>query len=230
MAVRVGVCRTLTVTRDDVELSGPRLGTRKARVLVAALAAARGAPVAIERLVEAIWPDASPRDPQANLATLASRLRRTAGDDLVVPGTASYALGPRVQLDLDVAADLLAAAGTRLRRDEPTLAVASATRALDLLGDGRLAEEYGEWAEALQREAHESCREARHLLAVAAATTGRPDVALGAATAASADDPFDERAHRDLMRALVADGRPSAALGRAPGAHATSCRRARRRP
>jgi DNA-binding SARP family transcriptional activator/tetratricopeptide (TPR) repeat protein len=212
VAVRVAVCRTLTVTRDDVELSGPRLGTRKARVLVAALASARGAPVSVDRLAEAVWPDSAPRDPLANLATLASRLRRTAGDDLVVPGASSYALGPRVQLDLDVAADLLGAAGTRLRRGEPTLAVASATRALDLLGNGRLAEEYGEWAGPLQREAHESCREARHLLAVAAAATGRADLALGAATAASAEDPFDERAHRDLMRALVADGRPTAAL------------------
>jgi DNA-binding SARP family transcriptional activator/tetratricopeptide (TPR) repeat protein len=216
VAVRVAICRTLTVTRDDVELSGPSLGTRKARVLVAALAAARGAPVPVDRLAEAIWPDAPPRDPQANLATLASRLRRTSGDDLVVPGVqpgaASYALGPRVELDLDVATDLLVAAGTRLRRGEPTLTVASATRALDLLGDGRLAEELGEWADTVQREALESCREARHLLALAAAATGRIDVSLGAASAAVAADPFDERAHRDLMRGLVADGRSTAAL------------------
>jgi DNA-binding SARP family transcriptional activator/tetratricopeptide (TPR) repeat protein len=206
----------LTVTRDGVELSGPSLGTRKARVLIAALAAARGTPVPADRLAETIWPDAPPRDPLANLATLASRLRRTAGDDVVVPGVlpgaASYALGPRAELDLDIAADLVTAAGGRLRRAEPTLAVAAATRALDLLGDGRLAEELGEWADTLQREALESCREARHILAVAASATGRTDVALGAATAAATADPFDERAHRDLMRTLVADGRSAAAL------------------
>jgi DNA-binding SARP family transcriptional activator len=212
VTVRVAVCRTLTVTRDDTERSGPRLGTRKARVLVAALAAGRGAPVSIDLLTEAIWPEAPPRDPQANLATLASRLRRAAGEDIVVPSAAAYALGARVELDLDAARELLAAATARQRRGEATLAVASATRALELLGDGRLAEEFGDWAESLRREAAERCREARHVLATAATATGRTDLALAAATDAVAADQYDERAHRDLMRTLVTDGRPSAAL------------------
>ena len=212
VAVRVGVCRALTVTRGDTELSGPRLGTRKARVLLAALVAARGAPVSTERLAEAVWPEAPPQDPQANLATLASRLRRVVGDDVVVPGPASYALGGRIELDLEIAADLVAVAASRLTRGEPTLAVASATRALDLLGDGRLAEEFGEWADTFRREAVEGCREARHVLACSATAIGRADLALAAANVACSDDPFDERAHRDVMRALVADGRPSAAL------------------
>ena len=210
--MRVAACRTLSVTRDDTELSGPRLGTRKARVLVALLSAARGAPVTTDRLAEVIWPDAPPRDPQANLATLASRVRRVAGDDLVVPGASAYALGPRVELDLDAAVGHLATARARLGNGEPTLAVASAGRALDLLGDGRLADEYGAWAGDLQREAAEHCREARHLLARAATASGRSDLALSAATEATSADPLDERAHRDVMRALVADGRPSAAL------------------
>src|SRR5689334_1723477 len=165
VAVQVAVCRSLCVTRDGAVLTGPGLGTRKARLLVAALAASRGAAVFTDRLTEILWPDHPPRDPQANLATLASRLRRVVGDDLVVPGPASYALGPRVELDLDRARDLLGAAASRLRRGEPTLAVASATRALEVLGDGRLAEELGDWADALRRDASERCRDARHLLA-----------------------------------------------------------------
>jgi DNA-binding SARP family transcriptional activator len=212
VAVRVSVCRTLSVTRDGQELRGPSLGTRKARVLVAALAAARGAPVPVDRLAAVIWPDDPPRDPQANLATLASRLRSRAGDDLVAPGAASYALGAGVELDLDSAGQLTAVAESRLRRGEPALAVASATRALELLGDGRLADEYGDWAPTLAREALESLREARHVLARAATAVGRTDLALAAASEACAVDPFDERAHRDVMRALAADGRPSAAL------------------
>jgi DNA-binding SARP family transcriptional activator len=213
VAVRVAMCRVLSVARGDTELSGPKLGTRKARVLLAMLAAAHGRPVPTDLLTEGIWLDGGPpRDPQANLATLASRLRRVVGEDVVVPGASSYALGPLVELDLDVAHDLLAAATARLRRGEPTLAVASARRALELLGDGRLAEECGDWAAAVEREALECCRETRHVLATAAAAIGRSDLALAAAGDAATADPYDERAHRDLMRALVADGRPAAAL------------------
>ncbi len=208
----MAVCRALTVTRGDTELSGPKLGTRKARVLLAVLASGRGSPVSTDLLTEAVWPAAPPRDPLANLATLASRLRRVVGEDVVVPGVASYALGSRVELDLDAATELLAAATARLRRGEPTLAVASAGKVLDVIGDGELAEECGEWAAPLQREATERCREARHVLATAATAIGRTDLALAAAHDARAADPYDERAHRDLMRALVSDGRPSAAL------------------
>jgi len=208
----VAVCRALSVTRDGTELTGPSLGTRKVRVLVAALAAARGSAVSTDRLTEILWDDDVPRDPQANLATLASRLRRSAGDDLVTAGAAWYALGPEVRLDLEVAAQLLASAASRLARAEAGLASASAARALDLLGeDDTVAEECaGAWADDLRREATELRREARHLLVTASIATGRADTAR--ASAAIQEDPFDERAHRDLMRALVADGRASAAL------------------
>ncbi|MGH3347074.1 MAG: AfsR/SARP family transcriptional regulator, partial [Nocardioides sp.] len=114
MTVRVAVCGTLTVVRDGEPLSGPRLGTRKARVLTAALASGRGAPVPLDRLVEAVWGGDPPRDPQGNLATLASRLRRTAGDDLVRQAGSSYALGAGVDLDVDAAGQLVDAAGARL--------------------------------------------------------------------------------------------------------------------
>ncbi len=214
VTVRVAVCGRLTVNRDGESLSGPRLGTRKARVLTAALAAARGAPVSVDRLVEAVWGTTPPRDPQGNLATLASRLRRTAGDDLVVQAGAGYGLAPGVDLDLDAAAELHAAADARLRRREPTLAVAAAQRALSLLGgDGSLAEEFEDpWAEPLRREAAALAREARHLLVGAAVESGRADLAEQSARDAVGADPYDERAHRDLMTALAVDGQAVAAL------------------
>jgi len=202
------------VTHDGQELAGPRLGTRKARVLVAALAAARGTPVPTDRLVEAIWPDGPPRDPQGNIATLASRLRKVVGDGFVEPGIASYALGRVVDLDVDLAGELVVSAAARLGRLEPTLALASASRALDLLGDDNaLAEECGgAWADGLRRQAAELRRDARHLLAAAATATGQAELARESATTATNADPYDERAHRDLIIALVRDGRQTAAL------------------
>ena len=212
--MRLALCGDLTVTRDGVALTGPRLGTRKARVFVAALAGARGAALPTDRLVEAVWPDRPPRDPLANLATLASRLRKVVGDGFVEPGVSSYALGRGVELDLDVAAELVASAGARLARGEPTLALSAASRALDVLGEGEeLAEECGgAWAEGLRHRAIELRRDARHVRAEAATTTGQTDLARASAAAAVAADPYDERAHRDLMSALTHDGRATAAL------------------
>jgi DNA-binding SARP family transcriptional activator/tetratricopeptide (TPR) repeat protein len=214
VVIRVAVCGDLTVTRDGAELTGPRLGTHKARVLVAVLAAAHGTPVSVDRLVEAIWPDRPPRDPQGNLATLASRLRKVVGDGFLEPAPASYALGRGVELDTEVAAALLTSATARLARGEPTLAVASATRALDLLGDDdELADECGgPWADGLRGRLAELRRDARHAQAVAAIATGQVGLACLSATAATHADPYDERAHRDLMAALVRDGRTTDAL------------------
>ena len=214
MTVRLALCGELTVTRDGEELTGPRLGTRKARVFLAALAAAPGTGVATGRLAEIVWPDRPPRDPQGNLATLASRLRKVVGDGLVDAGPASYTLGRGVELDLDAADRLAAVAATRLAQGEATLAVAAATRALDLLGErDDLAEECGgTWADGLRHRAAELRRESRHLRAAAATVTGQSDVARASAAAAVDADPYDERAHRDLMVALVHAGRATAAL------------------
>src|SRR4051794_20611308 len=98
MAVRVTVCRVLAVERDGRRLDGPRLGTRKARVLLGALVAARGRPLSTARLAEAVWPHGTPQDPVANLATLFSRLRRTVGTELAVPGRGTYSLARGVEL------------------------------------------------------------------------------------------------------------------------------------
>ena len=214
MTVRVTVCGTLTVVRDGEQLTGPRLGSRKARVLTAALASGRGSPVAVDRLVEAVWGDEPPQDPQGNLATLASRLRRVVGDGFVTQSGTTYALTRDVDLDLDAVSALLDAATARLGRGEPTLAVAAAQRALGLLGeDGSLATECdGDWADPLRREAATLCREARHVLATAATATGQADVAEQAGLDAVRADAYDERAHRDLMTALTVAGRATAAL------------------
>ncbi|WP_151082071.1 ATP-binding protein [Nocardioides cynanchi] len=214
MTVRLGLCGALRVTRGGEELSGPRLGSRKARVFAAALAAARGTAVTTDRLVEAVWPTRQPRDPQANLATLASRLRRTVGDGFVEPAVGAYSLGRAVVVDLDEAAELVGSATARLARAEPTLAVAAASRALEILGDLEdLPEECdGPWADPLKREATELRREARHLRATAALQTGQTVLARNSAHAATEADPYDERAHRDLMQACALDGRVTAAL------------------
>ena len=61
--VRVLVCSALTVEVDGVAVRGRDLGSRKARTLLALLAAERGRLVPVDRIVDVLWPDGPPADP-----------------------------------------------------------------------------------------------------------------------------------------------------------------------
>lgn len=212
---RFRLCPVLAVDRESSTLSGAALGSRKARTLLALLAVARGAPVASDRLAWALWGEHPPADPPANLATLVSRLRRTVGEGLIGVAGHGYGLDPAAgwTLDLDEAAGLCARAGARHEAGEPVLAAAAARSALALLGAGpTLADvDDAEWVDAVRHEAAELRRRGRHVLVEALLAT-EPHAAVETARAAVDADAFDERATRDLMRALVADGRTAAAL------------------
>ena len=196
-------------------LEGRELGSRKARTLLALLAAERGALVPLDRIVEALWPDEPPADPAANVATLVSRTRRLLGADLLTATGRAYGLaarGPWV-VDLDEASRLTAEAAARAAAGEAALAVAAAGSALELLGSqpALVDEDDADWVLRVRREADALRRRARHLLAESL-TPLEPAGAARVAAESVAADPFDEQAVRTLMRALVADGRASAAL------------------
>jgi DNA-binding SARP family transcriptional activator len=213
--VRIRLASALTVDLPGGSVSGRELGSRKARTLLALLAAERGALVPLDRIVDTLWPEGGPSDPGANVATLVSRTRRLLGPDLLTASGRSYGLNPRGpwRLDLDEAAELIAESGARAAAGEPLLAVAAARAALALLGPPPSLVDEGdaEWVLAVRREADGHRRRARHLFAEALVTL-EPAEAAGIAAESVAADPYDEQAVRTLMRALVADGRASAAL------------------
>lgn len=214
--VRVRLASALAVDVSGQTLTGRELGSRKARTLLALLAAERGALVPLDRIVDALWPDQPPADPSANVATLVSRTRRLIGTDLIAAGVRSYGLAERGAwtVDLDEADRLVAEATARAgAADEPLLAGAAARAALALLGaqPALLDEPESDWVLAVRREAEVVRRRARHVLAEAM-TRIEPAEAVRVAGEAVAADEYDEQAVRDLMRALVADGRSSGAL------------------
>ena len=211
--VRLRLSSTLGVDTAGGSLTGRQLGSRKARTLLALLASARGRAVGTDRIVDAVWHDEPPADPAANVATLVSRLRRVVGPDLVAGLPGSYALGGTWSLDLVEAEHWCAQAANRVAAGEHAVAESAAAAAQELLGSGPALpdEADDDWVVQVRREADALRREARHHR-VAALLVLDPGRAVAAASAGLVPDPYDERAVRDLMRALAADGQGAAAL------------------
>ena len=193
-----------------------QVGSRKARRLLMLLAVHRGQSVGVDRIVDALWEDDPPRQPERNVATLVSRLRAVLGPDVITGGRGGYRLGasPAVRVDVDVAEQLVAEAGRRLAGGEPAIAMAAASRALEMLGSGWLlvGERDTDWVLAARADAHRLVREARHTTAAAALLVDDPAAAVLVSAAAIEADRFDEAAHRFLMTAYRAAGEPSKAL------------------
>jgi DNA-binding SARP family transcriptional activator len=213
--LRVRVLGVLGVAVDGREVAPIELASRKGRTLLKLLLARRGAVVPAEVLAEVLWPGRPPADPDANLATLVSRLRAVLGPDAIAGDRQGwrFVAGGRVEIDLDEAERLAGEAEARLA-GEPALALAAAERALDLLGRGPfLADEPdADWAVPARREAERLTARARRLAWDAALAVADHARALDHARAAATADPLDEAAWRALMTAQVAAGAPAAAL------------------
>ncbi len=211
--IRLRLSSALGVDVAGGTLTGRDLGSRKARRLLALLASARGNAVTTDRITEVLWADRPPSDPAANVATIVSRLRRTLGPDLVVGLPGAYALGGAWSLDVTEAEQLCAQAASLAAAGQHAVAEAAAAAAQELLGSGiaLVGEEDGDWVDHVRREVDAVRRDARHhrVVALLVLDTGR---AVAVASSGTGPDPYDERAVRDLMRALAADGQVAAAL------------------
>jgi DNA-binding SARP family transcriptional activator len=196
---------------DDIDRG--RLGSRKARLLLARLALGRGRPVAVSELAEAIWADGrAPTRPADQISVLVSRVRAVIGTDRITRVGGGYAL--RVDwLDVDAMAELVAEARRRLAAGSlaPARAAADAARALDR---GPLLDEEPDapWLAAERAAAARVAVLAREVAAETALAGGDPWAAVEYAEQVLAAEPYHEAALRALMTALVQSGRPARAL------------------
>jgi DNA-binding SARP family transcriptional activator len=198
---------------DGRELVPREVGTRKARLLLARLAAGRGESVSVDSLADAVWGPEQPQGPAENLATLVSRLRSALGPDVVEGVRSGWRLGAGVGVDLAAAAALVAQADAAASRDEPAVAaVAALAAARRLDGEVLVEEPQAVWADPLRAEATGLLRRARHCAADACRRTGDTGTAAEVAAGAVRADPYDEVAVRLLMRANCAAGEPARAL------------------
>ncbi len=190
----------------------PRLGSRKARRLLTALALARGSPVSQDALTDALWPEGPPARPTDQISVLASRLRRVLGADRIRRVAAGYALAAD-WLDVDALDELVNETRRRLHNGE-VAAARSAAKAAAALARGPLLPEEPDaaWLETERAAAERATHRARLLRGESALAAGDGFEAVEPARRALEAEPYDEEALRLLMSAYAATGRPALAL------------------
>jgi DNA-binding SARP family transcriptional activator len=210
MADRLGVRLLGEFRLEGAELD--RLRSRQARTLLKRLALERGATVAPDSLVEAVWGDHRPTQPDRDLHVLVSRARSVAGADRVVRRDTGYALLAD-WWDVAELASLGREAERRAEAGDVVGARTAAEAALALVRGPLLADEPdAEWAAEARSAVAAAVAEVRRVAASAALASGRFGDAAAHASEALHADPYDEAALRTLMRAHVAAGRPASAL------------------
>ena len=214
---RFRIIGSFSVEADGEALPDGRIGNRKARLLLKLLVAKQGRHVPMDSIIEALWSGATPSKAEANVASLAARLRSGLGSDVIDGGRSGYRFvaPPGCTLDVEDVERLVEEAERRLDAAQPALAATAAFSALDLLGSGRPLEEEtaeGAWLDDLRGELERLLRRARVASWRASAGIGEHRRGLLVAEQAVAADPLDEEAHRAVMLAYHRLGEPGEAL------------------
>ena len=177
------------VLRDGEEVPVSEWGSRLARQILKRLVAARGWPVTREELFDLCWPDETDmRRLGARLSVQLSTVRRILGG-----GVIADRISVRLDLD-DVSTDV-----------ERFFAASTDEEVVDLFAGEFLPEDrYDDWPAAMRNETRSRFAGAAHRLAE------RPDVdtdrVAWAARRLIEMDPYDDGAHRLLVKALLTAG------------------------
>ena len=200
------------VHRDGAEVPLGAFGGRLARRLVRYLVCRDGDLVPHDVIIEALWGDAPPTDPTANLKVIVSRARRVVGD-AIQTGPGGYRLDPDAcEVDATAFLDAVAEATALLRDGAVADARTGFRDALALWTGDPLPEDlYEPWAAAPRRRllaAHVAALEGG---AAAALAMDDPVPAIDLAGRVCDREPLRDHSHVLLVRALVDHGdRPRA--------------------
>jgi DNA-binding SARP family transcriptional activator/tetratricopeptide (TPR) repeat protein len=202
----------IEIDGDDVV---DRLSTGQARAVLAYLIANRGHAADRAELINLLWPNSPPKDPQGDLRPILSRVRRAVAPAALEGRERLRLVLPKpVSIDIEEASESIAEARAAAERGEWHQVRAKASHSRTLLAGGFLPGQEAEWIDARRRELDELALEALEW-------TARSGVALGGGGLREAEraarelierSPYREVAYRILMEALAADGNPAEAL------------------
>lgn len=137
--------------RDGREIA---LGRGKLAKLLRVMACSRGEFVSREVLAEALWGERQPKDPDAAIEVLVSRVRRALGDPgIIVTGPGGYSVDTsRCIVDIDTFSASATRGRDQLAAGRSDEALRAFEDALGLWGDPLAEDAYEEWAQPVRRE------------------------------------------------------------------------------
>jgi DNA-binding SARP family transcriptional activator len=207
----------------EVDLDGQRVAlweSDSVRALLARLVVEPGRPVRRAVLAELMWPERPQGAALANLRHALTVLRRAVGDDtadhpLIRATTLEVVADPAADVQIDVV-ELLRHAHHRLTEPDSESAwraVAELDRGEFLAGiDVRAGEAWDDWLAATRAHVVRATLLALRQLAEVYELGGTPTEAESVTRRVLALDPWDEPAHRRLIRLLAVQGRRAEAL------------------
>lgn len=199
-----------------VDAATGTIATRSARTLalIGLLVARAGVPQDRAAIAGAFWPESG--DPQAltNLRRELHQLRRLLGvrDQCLEVTPTQICWHIRHGHDIDLATFLREDRRARAETD-PAAILEHGTAAVEAYAGALLPGLDERWADDLRAEIRGRCLALCELVSRTAAAVDRPDVVVAALQKSISIDPYDERAHRRLMRAYAALGDRARAIG-----------------
>jgi DNA-binding SARP family transcriptional activator len=214
LATRIQLCGRLVAEIGGRRVED-RLPGRQGRALFAFLVANRRRPAGRSELVEALWPDDAPADPEAALSALLSKLRRALGSQ-TVEGRSSVRLKlpSDAWIDLEAAAEAIHRAESAAAHGDWTGAWGPGRVAQHIAGRAFLPGEESAWIDEIRSRLEAIYIRALEVTAQSGLGIGGAelDTAERAARTLVMRSPYRESGYRFLMEVLDRRGNGAEAL------------------
>lgn len=215
-SARIYLTGHVAIELGDRLIAERELPGRQGRLAFVFLVSHRQRPIGRNELCDVLWPDEPPRETDAALSAIFSKLRRLlkpgAADVEVCSGSVSLRLPPDTWVDVEAIAHEIDEAEGSLRAGYPTKAWGHANVAIAIGRRPFLPDFAAPWIEARRTDLRSCLARGLQCLSAVSAATGEPSLAVRYAAELVALEPFRETGYQSLMRLHHAVGDRAEAL------------------
>ena len=217
---RIYLTGRICLEHGDILVEERDLAGRQGRLAFAFLASERHRPVSKDELIGIVWPDTTPRELEASLSAILSKLRavfKRAGLSTnaaleVLSGTVQLRLPADIWIDLEHAGNAVDEAEGAFRGGDAGRAWSNAVTLVSIARRPFLAGEEAAWIEARRSRLRSLLVRGLHILSKISAANGEADLAVQYATEIIEREPFQENGYRHLMQTHAQMGNRGEAL------------------